>query len=83
VTTKAEAVTKDAEGLWDVRCPVTDGSCGPFTSTGWPTKKIAQARYEQHLDDHRGVAPAQTLEEFRAAHGLAVDAAGVVRVSDL
>lgn len=91
-----KAVTQEEDGTWTVLCPVTDGSCGtkkedgtldtPFVSTGWPTKKVARARLAEHVDDHRGVAPASTLEEFRAKHGLQGTADGkraVVTVEDL
>lgn len=68
-----DAVT-EGDGGWDFHCPVTDGSCGTegasFSSTGWPTKKAALARGQEHFDDHKGVAPMSTLEDFREAQGL-------------
>lgn len=81
-----ESVSK-GDGAWDFRCPVTDGSCGTngvgFTSTGWPTKETALARGAQHFAEHKGEGVSQSLEDFRAEHGLTVDADGVVRGSDL
>lgn len=81
-----KAVSAADDGTYGFTCPVTDGSCGadgvPFTSTEWPTKKAAAARLQQHIDDHRGTAPMQTLEDFREAQGL-VENNGVVTVKDL
>jgi hypothetical protein len=96
------AISQSKEGGWDIQCPVTDGTCGAggvgFRSTGWPSKKVAVARAEQHFAEHRwaekvaagevedGEEPprAQTLEDFRAAHGLTVDPeTGVVSFKDL
>jgi hypothetical protein len=83
-----DAVT-EGEGGWDFACPVTDGSCGDpaagtsFTSTGWPTKKTATARGQEHFDEHLGNGVTSSLEDFRAKHGLTVDATGVVTAKDL
>ena len=81
------AVT-EGEGGWDFHCPVNDGTCGEpgdasFSSTGWPTRKTATARGQQHFDDHRGIAPMASLEDFRTEHNLQVDASGVVSAKDL
>jgi hypothetical protein len=81
-------VAKDEEaGTWALRCPVTDGTCGgdgqSFTSTGWPTKATAHARLVEHVAEHKGEGVMSSLEEFRAKHGLTVDAEGVVTVKDL
>jgi hypothetical protein len=81
-----DSVTQ-GDGGWDFTCPAPPGTCGdpgtgvPFTSTGWPTKKIAQARAGQHLDEHlegvaakaenRPVDPSKImsdLDAFRAKH---------------
>lgn len=75
-----QAVTAEGEG-WDFACPgFADSACGadgvPFTSAGWPTKATALARGREHFDDHLGVAPMSTLEDFRAEHGLGVDEDG-------
>ncbi|HET7399726.1 MAG TPA: hypothetical protein VFJ94_14510 [Intrasporangium sp.] len=87
-----QAVTQDEDGTYGFRCPVNDGSCGgvddkgtvvPFTSTGWPTKRLAQARGQQHVDDHKGIAPTPSLADFRVEHGLITSPAGVVAVRDL
>lgn len=71
-----DSVTQGPDG-WDFTCPAASG-CGvpggaPFTSTGWPTKKIAQARAGQHLDEHIGQGVMPSLDEFRAEHGLNPD----------
>jgi hypothetical protein len=85
-----ESVTSTDDGTtWDFQCPGVAGSrCGtvdgpPFTSTGWPSKKTALARGQEHFDEHKGNGPARTLEEFRKAHGLTVDPDGAVKVEDL
>lgn len=75
----ASAVTKNDEGSWDLVCPRTSG-CAPFVSTRWPTKASAQARLDEHLAEHDERKPMSTLEDFRAAHGLEVDAFGRARV---
>lgn len=81
-----KCVTKDGD-TWALRCPITDGTCGgngePFTSTEWPTKASARARLDEHIAEHKGEGPMSSLEEFRAKHGLTVDAEGVVTVKDL
>lgn len=82
-----QSVARGDEG-WDFRCPGVSGSpCGgeePFASTGWPTKASALARGQEHFDDHRGVAPMSTLEDFRAKHGLGVTEDGkAVSLEDL
>lgn len=83
-----QAVTKGDTG-WDFACPGVQGSaCGadgvPFTSTGWPTKASAIERGREHFDDHLGIAPMSTLEDFRAKHGLGVDTDGnAITLEDL
>lgn len=83
-----QSVAKGETG-WDFTCPGVEGSqCGgdgvPFTSTGWPTKAVALARGREHFDDHLGIAPTSTLEDFRAKHGLGVNTDGnAVRLEDL
>jgi hypothetical protein len=85
-----QSVTKSGD-TWDFTCPGVQGSaCGdkitgaPFASSGWPTKATAIARGREHFDDHLGVAPMSTLEDFRAKHGLGVDTDGnAVRLEDL
>lgn len=80
-----EQSVTEVDGRWDFRCPGVDGSaCGPFVSTGWPTKAAALARGREHFDDHLGVAPMSTLEDFRAQHGLSVDDDGnAITLEDL
>jgi hypothetical protein len=82
---KRDSVTQGDTG-WDFVCP-HPSPCGdpntgaPFMSTGWPTKKIATIRGQQHLDEHaEGDAAkaegrdvdqsklADLLDEFRAKH---------------
>lgn len=87
-----QSVRQADDGTFDFRCPVTDGSCGgvddkgtavPFTSTGWPSRKVALARARQHVDDHKGIAPMPSLADFHAEHGLTTSPEGVVTVKDL
>lgn len=81
----------DGGNTYDFRCPGIAGSpCGepggtPFTSTGWPTKKVATARGQEHFDEHKGLAVTSSLEDFRAKHGLTAHPDGVraVRPEDL
>lgn len=77
-------VTKAADGSWTYQCPGGKPSlCGdpqtgqPFVSSGWPSRKVAEARGQQHQDDHAGVAPMPELHEFRAQHGLMPHSDGV------
>jgi hypothetical protein len=84
----ADTVAKDPEtGLWAFTCPSPTG-CGDaahdtssrFTSTMWPTKELAIARGQQHINEHVTGEPAPTLDEFRAAHNLTPTADGSVVV---
>lgn len=83
--------TKAEDGTWTFTCPgVIDSLCGDphsditFTSAGWPTKTIADARGQQHFDDHKGT-PAPDLDAFRNEHGLVAHPNGIhaVRIEDL
>lgn len=73
----ADTITEAPDGTHGFRCPSPVG-CGPlandpesrFTSTGWPTAKIAQARGVQHIAEHVDGTPTQNLDEFRAEHGV-------------
>jgi hypothetical protein len=86
-----EQSVSQGDAGWDFTCPGVQGSaCGdpdtgvPFTSTGWPTKATALARGREHFDDHLGVAPMSTLEDFRTKHGLGVDTDGnAITLEDL
>lgn len=69
-------VVKGEDGTWGFTCPRTDGSCGPFTSTGWPTKASAAARLAEHTAEHEDGTPMSAIEDFRAAQGLTVDGEG-------
>lgn len=77
----------ESDGGWDFQCPGVQGSpCGkeqPYSSTGWPTKKIALARGQQHFDDHKGIAPMQELDAFRRDQGITVHEDGTVSVEDI
>lgn len=91
MTAIADAVVEREDG-WGFQCPRGgDGSCAPFVSTGWPTKKSATARLAEHLAEHdegdaaisegRDVDRSKlmsSLEDFRAKHGLTVNADGSV-----
>lgn len=85
-----DCVFKDEEtGTWKFECvkPV-DSPCGipggpGFVSSGWPTKKSALARGEQHFAEHRGEGTVQQMHEFLADQGLGVDERGGVFVKDL
>lgn len=78
----------EGEGGWDFQCPGVSGQpCGDagvgFRSTGWPTKKAAAARGEQHFAEHKGDGAMQTLEDFRRDQGLVVNGDGSVSVEDI
>lgn len=75
--------TQADDGSWTYTCPGDQGSmCGDpntgatFTSAGWPTKKVAEARGVQHIADHQGT-PMPELGAFRAEHGLVAHPDGV------
>jgi hypothetical protein len=79
-----KAAHRAPDGTWTFQCPGIDGSpCGdlgtgqPFVSSGWPTKAIAQARGRQHLDEHKHLGHAASLDDFRAEHGLTAHANGI------
>lgn len=85
-----QAVTQAKDGTWGFVCPVNDGTCGvfgdnskSFTSTEWPSRKVAMARGAEHFADHKGEGAMSSLDEFRKKHGLQVDAKGVVTAKDL
>lgn len=74
------SVNKNDQGSWDFVCDEPRG-CGipggtPFPSTGWPTKKIAEARGAQHKREHQEGVPMPELAEFRREHGIDVDIDG-------
>lgn len=73
-----ESISSPDNGeTWDFQCPNTDKSCGDpdtgigFTSTGWPSPKLAKARGKQHFFEHTDFVKSQELDDFRAEHGLA------------
>jgi hypothetical protein len=86
---------KQQGGTWTFQCPGVRGHrCGdlgteiPFVSSGWPTKKVALARGEQHFAEHKGDGPMPELAEFHKQHGLVVNddgsvSAKLVNVGDL
>jgi len=75
-----DAVTGSDEAGWDFVCPVDEDpqQCGDqetgekFKSTGWPTRKTAEARGQIHFDEHTGEGKPVSLEDFRKEHGLVV-----------
>lgn len=82
-------VTRTDDDSWTFQCPGFDDSpCGdpntgqPFVSSGWPTKKVAEARGLQHIDEHEGGDPMPELAEFRAEHGLVPHEDGVRAVQN-
>lgn len=85
-----KSVTKNTDGGYDFTCPVNDGSCGSkatddkpagsFTSTGWPTRDAAEARAQEHFDDHKGIEPMSSLDDFRDKHGLSPSGDGLTAV---
>jgi hypothetical protein len=85
-----KSVAKNDDGTWDFRCPgPVDSLCGVpggerFKSTGWPSKKVALARGQQHFDEHRGKKAMPQMHHFMAEHGLTTTEQGeVVRLEDL
>ena len=75
--------SEDVDGQFDFGCPVF--KC-EFTSKGWPTRAIAEARGAQHFSEHKGEGITPSLEEFRAEHGLSQDGtlpADAITVKDL
>lgn len=75
----AKTVTKTEDGLYTFRCPSPTG-CGSdafdpeerFISSGWATVGIAQARGQQHLEEHVSGTAAPSLDEFRASQGISL-----------
>lgn len=72
----------DTSGIcWDFTCP-----CG-FNSAGWPTEALAQARLDQHLEEHKTGVPAPDKDELlvdpehKSAAALIADALGSVETS--
>lgn len=70
----SDTVSEADNGLFTFTCPAESG-CGSkgmsFTSSDWPTSKIAEARGIQHLAEHVNQVPMQDLEEFKVEHGVA------------
>lgn len=87
-----DSVTQTDDGSWTFQCPgIANSLCGdpgtgqPFHSAGWPSKKIAMARGDQHFAEHKGDGPMASLDDFRAEHGLTPhdDGTRAVRLEDL
>jgi len=84
VASIAKTVTKMEDGLYTFRCPSPMG-CGVdafdpeerFTSSGWASAKLAQARGQQHIREHVDKVAAPSLDDFRAEHGVSVAAPSV------
>jgi hypothetical protein len=71
--------TKADDGSWTYTCPgYPFDACGgndlpSFVSSGWPTKKVAEARGAQHEAEHDDPTNQTTMPElsaFREEHGL-------------
>lgn len=58
-------VRRDPENpdTWEGGC-----TCG-FSSKGWPTKKLATERMEDHVAEHETGEPAQELAAFKSSVG--------------
>lgn len=87
MTAVAASMVTSTGDVWDFSCAVFAGNalCG-FQSTGWPTKKVAVARADQHLTEHKEHVPMPDLDTFRAEHGLTSAGTlpdGAVRLEDL
>jgi hypothetical protein len=74
------ATSKQSDDTWTYACPGYPADpCGgndlpSFQSSGWPTKKIAEARGAQHIAEHEdptNQSPMPELHVFRQEHGLA------------
>lgn len=85
----ADHVTQDPEtGLYTFICPGDPmdpcGSPGQHTffSAGWADKEHAVARGTQHIDSHVNKTVMQSVEDYKAAVGLA-EPVGLAPVQDL
>lgn len=82
-----DTVSVAPDGTHTFTCPSPEG-CGVypndpdsrFTSSGWPTAEIAQARGTQHIQEHIDGTPAQDLDAFRVAHNIVVDSNSIATV---
>lgn len=81
------AVTQADDG-WTFQCPNVDGdTCGEpggpgFTSSGWPTKKAAAARGQQHFDEHKLAADLTAARAAAAADEEDFDAEAFVEAHE-
>lgn len=70
MASKALAAAVSSSGTeWDFACSGQVPFCA-FTSTGWPTRKVAEARGAEHFAEHNGDGLMSDLGKFREAHGL-------------
>ena len=84
--TYESAVRKDEDDTYYGVC-----AC-KFLTIGWPTKKLAQARLDEHNAEHASAQPDENgnanpqpmreLVEFRAEHGLNGEPVTLVRLED-
>ena len=71
------SVKKNEAGTWDYECEFV-GQCGdlatgiPFRSTQWPKKAQAEARGQEHEEEHKTGEPMRPLHEFREEHGVVI-----------
>lgn len=62
---------KDPEtGYWVFECPDNIPEYQCFRSTGWPTKKAAEARGAEHMKEHDTGEEMTLLSEFAEGHGI-------------
>lgn len=73
---ETRVVPSDAPDAYDFQC-----ACS-FTSSGWPTKRLALTRGIEHAVEHDTGEPARELVEFRAEAGLNGPTVELVRFDD-
>lgn len=62
-------------------CAFPQGTCGqpggpPFSSSGWPSKELAEARINEHIREHMFGEPMTELDTFRRKHRIIVTSEG-------
>lgn len=61
------AVSGNKDDGYVFTCPVDDGQCQGFTSSGWPTKSAAETRGAEHLAEHESGKAMPELQDSKAA----------------
>lgn len=69
---RTRVVKDDDPGTYDAEC-----ACG-FTSAGWPQRKLAAARVDEHAAEHETGEPMRELVDFRDEAGLNGPAVDVI-----